>query len=146
MAFARPVLPLFRPLATPRPAAITQIHRFSQCARLQQEAQVTTASTTALVDANASAVEQAQQTLLPYFVQRTPSNLLPVYNTAKRGGNLKQTKLRKISGDVKRLRDDLKAYLDLSDKEIVINQLTQNIIAKGNHRLQIIKFLESKKF
>lgn len=91
---------------------------------------VTTASTTPPVDASSSATEQVQRTLLPYFVQRTPSNILPVYKEAKRGGNLKLTKVRKISGDVKRLHSDLKAYLELSESEIVINSVTQNIIAK----------------
>ncbi|EKG10707.1 Ribosomal protein L49/IMG2 [Macrophomina phaseolina MS6] len=92
------------------------------------------------------AAEQVRSTLLPYFVQRTPSNLLPVYKETKRGGNLRLTKVRKISGDVKRLHNDLKAYLDLSEAEITINSVTQNIIAKGDHRDQIIKFLESKNF
>lgn len=95
-------------------------------------AAVTTASTTAPVDANANVTGQSIRPLSPqaYFVRRTPSEFLPVYNEAKRGGNLKQTKLRKISGDIKRLANDLQAYLELSEKDIVVNRDTQSIVVK----------------
>lgn len=86
------------------------------------------------------AAEQVRSTLLPYFVQRTPSNLLPVYKETKRGGNLRLTKVRKISGDVKRLHNDLKAYLDLSEAEITINSVTQNIIAKVRCGIPIAEY------
>lgn len=38
--------------------------------------------------------------------------------------------MRKIEGDVNVLRMDLQAELGLSDKEVVINQLTRQIIVK----------------
>ncbi|KAK0650328.1 54S ribosomal protein img2 [Lasiodiplodia hormozganensis] len=145
MAFARPVLPLFRPIAGARPAAITQIHRFSQCSRFRKEAEVTTASTTAPVDANAPAVEQVQSALLPYFVLRTSSNNLPVYVEKKSGGNRIQTKVRKVSGDVIALRKALQKYLSLPEDDISVNNERGYVIAKGNHHSKIVEFLESKK-
>ncbi|KKY14662.1 putative mitochondrial large ribosomal subunit [Diplodia seriata] len=112
----------------------------------ERVAEITTASTTAPVDANAPAVEQVRPPILPYFVQRTPSNNLPVYNAQKRGGNRKETKLRKISGDVKALQSELRAYLDIPEHDITINPTTGHIIAKGDHYMKIVEFLKSKQF
>lgn len=68
---------------------------------------------------------------LTYRVIRTPSQQLPIYLLAKRGGNLKQTRLRKIEGDVGKLKQDLQKALGIvEDKEIQINQLTRHIIIK----------------
>jgi large subunit ribosomal protein L49 len=49
---------------------------------------------------------------------------------AKRGGNMKLTKLRRIEGDVTALRNDLREALGLEEKEVTINQLTRHIIVK----------------
>ena len=49
---------------------------------------------------------------------------------AKRGGNLKQTRLRKIEGDIAALRAELQEALKLDEKECVVNQLTKHIIIK----------------
>ncbi|OJD34645.1 mitochondrial large ribosomal subunit [Diplodia corticola] len=146
MAFARSGLSLFRPVATPTPAAVTQIHRFSQRARLRQEAKITTASTTAPVDANASAVEQARPPALPYFVQRSSSNNLPVYLDQKRGGNRTETKVRKVSGDSQALKKELQTYLNISAEDIWVTHPSGHIVAKGQHYSKTIEFLESKKF
>ncbi|KAL8822183.1 MAG: hypothetical protein Q9191_007075 [Dirinaria sp. TL-2023a] len=67
---------------------------------------------------------------LPYYVHRTPSKQLPIYKLAKRGGNLKQTRLRKINGDVSALRRDLMEAMKLEEKECRINQLTGHILIK----------------
>ncbi|KAL1639462.1 54S ribosomal protein img2, mitochondrial [Diplodia intermedia] len=112
----------------------------------ERAAEITTASTTAPVDANAPAVEQARPPILPYFVQRTPSNNLPVYKALKRGGNRKETKLRKISGDLKALQSELRAYLDIPEHDITIITTTGHIVAKGDHYLKIVEFLKSKQF
>src|SRR5277367_5869820 len=50
---------------------------------------------------------------LPYCVNRTPTANLPIYLLAKRGGNLKQTRLRKIEGDINTLRVHLRDALKL---------------------------------
>lgn len=67
---------------------------------------------------------------LPYYIHRTASQQLPIYKLAKRGGNLRQTRLRKVEGDIARLRSDLLEALSLVDEHIKINQSTKHIIIK----------------
>ena len=67
---------------------------------------------------------------LPYYIHRTASQQLPIYKLAKRGGNLRQTRLRKVEGDIGRLRSDLQEALGLENEHIKINQLTKHIIIK----------------
>ncbi len=67
---------------------------------------------------------------LSYHVHRTPSQKLPVYQQSKQGGNLHQTRVRKIDGDLQALRDDLRQALGLQEEHIVVNQLTRHIIIK----------------
>jgi large subunit ribosomal protein L49 len=43
---------------------------------------------------------------------------------------LKQTKLRRIEGNINVLRKDLQQALGMDEKEVVINQLTQQIIVR----------------
>jgi large subunit ribosomal protein L49 len=43
---------------------------------------------------------------------------------------MKLTKLRKIEGDVNVLRSDLQKALGLTEEQVVINQLTRQIIVK----------------
>ena len=74
--------------------------------------------------------DPAQIEKLPYYIHRTASQQLPVYKLAKRGGNLRQTRLRKIEGDLARLRSDLQDALSLESEHIKINQLTKHIIIK----------------
>jgi len=71
---------------------------------------------------------------------------LPVYLLSKRGGNLKQTKLRRIEGNINVLRTDLQKALGLEEKDVMINQLTQQIIVKGHKKFEVLKFLEDHKF
>ena len=67
---------------------------------------------------------------LPYHVHRTASQKLPIYHLAKRGGNLHQTRIRKIEGDVEKLREELVASLALEKETVMINRLTGHIIIK----------------
>jgi large subunit ribosomal protein L49 len=62
-----------------------------------------------------------------YLVSRTPSKSLPVYQRAKRGGNMKFTLVKKIEGDIRGLKSQLKADLGLDDKKIKINHVTGHI-------------------
>lgn len=71
-----------------------------------------------------------ERKIYPYRITRTPSNNYPIYTLAKRGGNMKLTKLRRIEGDVSVLRKDLQLALGMDEKEVVINQLTRHIIVK----------------
>lgn len=83
---------------------------------------------------------------LPYFVNRTPNNELPIYTLKKRGGNLKLTKVRKVDGRKEILRDELRVALGLAENEAVINQLTGHIVLKGHHKPRIQKFLRERMF
>ena len=74
--------------------------------------------------------DPAQIVKLPYHIHRTASQQLPIYKLAKRGGNLRQTRLRKIEGDLARLRSDLQDALSLESEHIKINPLTKHIIIK----------------
>ena len=65
-----------------------------------------------------------------YHVGRTPSNQLPIYLLAKRGGNLQQTRIKKIQGDIAELRKQLRQSLMVDEKDIKINQLTGHIVIK----------------
>lgn len=67
---------------------------------------------------------------LPYHIHRTPSQQLPVYKLAKRGGSLKQTRVRKVEGDVQALRGDLMAALGLGEAEVRVNPLTGHVLLK----------------
>jgi large subunit ribosomal protein L49 len=60
-------------------------------------------------------------------VSRTPSLFLPVYQDTKRGGNKKLTILKKIEGDARALKSELKAALKLEDGHIKINHVTGHI-------------------
>lgn len=84
-------------------------------------------------------------------MSRTPSAQLPVYKLAKRGGNLHQTRIRKISGNIKALRDELQGWLAgqgvrAEEKDVMINQVNGHIVVRGWHKDKIIRFLESKQF
>jgi len=59
---------------------------------------------------------------------------------------LKQTKLRRIEGNINVLRKDLQQALGVDEKEVVINQLTQQIIVRGHKKAEVLKFLEDHKF
>lgn len=99
-----------RPLALPRASTLSRFLSSSSAAET-------------------STTETPQQ--LTYRVNRTPSMQLPIYLLAKRGGNLKQTRLRKIEGNIVELKEDLQRALGIvEDKDIQINQLTRHIIIK----------------
>ncbi|KAI9757031.1 MAG: hypothetical protein M4579_003600 [Chaenotheca gracillima] len=65
----------------------------------------------------------------PYFVQRSASNHLPVYQNFKSGGNLRITRVRKIHGNVLALKTALEKELGL-DPETVSVTKTQHLYIK----------------
>eukprot|EP00127_Corallochytrium_limacisporum_P003654 Clim_evm42s151 gene=Clim_evmTU42s151 len=81
---------------------------------------------------------------LPYFVERSKYNQLPVYTDYKAGGALKLTEVRHIAGDIHRLKSDLLAFLNLDDRNAAIRY--GRIIFKGVHLHAIRKFLIDKGF
>lgn len=108
-----------RPLALPRAATLNRFLSTSPVVKSTTEATSTTET--------ASSPTQS----LEYRVSRTPSAQLPIYLLAKRGGNLKQTRVKKIEGNIAQLREDLKVALGIEeDREIQVNHLTRHIIVK----------------
>ncbi|KAK8203898.1 mitochondrial large subunit ribosomal protein-domain-containing protein [Phyllosticta capitalensis] len=129
---------LFRASVAPKPATTASIARFSQCARLRSEA--------AAVEHESQTVAPKTRPRLPYFVMRTPSAKLPVYHETKAGGNLHQTKLRKIEGDIRKLKSAIQTELGLDPSEVKINDVTRNILIKGNRKMEIQDWLIEKGF
>lgn len=118
LASLRPTgyLSFLRPLALPRSSTLTRFLSTSS----EASASTSTSSPTA-----------PSQSSLEYRVSRTPSAQLPIYLLAKRGGNLKQTRVKKIEGNIAKLREDLKVALGIEeDREIQVNHLTRHIIVK----------------
>ena len=126
-------LSFLRPLALPR---VSTLHRFLSTSSQPKDSsnsvplRTDPANTTTGHLHPVQPASKSPNSVLPYRVERTPSSNLPIYLLAKRGGNLKQTKLRKIEGDINTLRLQLRDALKLEDKEIVINQLTKQIIIR----------------
>ncbi|KAI9676931.1 MAG: hypothetical protein M1817_006770 [Caeruleum heppii] len=118
-----PHMPLLRRTPLSRASAWQHLTRpFSASAnRCQAHTQANS------VAASASSKEAPQER---YFVQRTHSQNLPVFHQAKRGGNLRQTRIQKVEGDVTALKAQLVHQLGLDPKEVVINNLTKHIIIK----------------
>jgi large subunit ribosomal protein L49 len=114
-----------RPLALPRASTLTRFLSTSTTSTSSAD------STPPPATPSQPTIEtKVKATSLPYRVNRTPSQKLPIYLLAKRGGNLKQTRLRKIEGNVAALRQELQMALGLEEKEVVINQLNKHIIIK----------------
>jgi large subunit ribosomal protein L49 len=65
-----------------------------------------------------------------YHVSKSHSQNYPVYSEFKRGGNLHLTTVRRITGDLSALRDELRVFLNKKDGEVKINQLTSHVIVK----------------
>ncbi|OBT94687.1 hypothetical protein VE01_06209 [Pseudogymnoascus verrucosus] len=137
LASLRPAayMSFLRPLALPRAATLTRFLSTSPAVQSSTEATTTTSSST------------TSSQSLEYRVSRTPSAQLPIYLLAKRGGNLKQTRVKKIEGNIAQLREDLKVALGIEeDREIQVNHLTRHIIVKGHRKPEVAKFLEEHKF
>jgi large subunit ribosomal protein L49 len=120
MASSTPLL-FLKPMALPRPSTL---HHFLGIAK------ASTTATTASSPISPPPTQAATPQPKPYRIALTPSKNYPIYTMAKRGGNMKLTKLRRIEGDVNALRNDLRAALGLDEKEVTINQLTRHIIVK----------------
>ncbi|KAL2150457.1 hypothetical protein VTH82DRAFT_7020 [Thermothelomyces myriococcoides] len=86
------------------------------------------------------------QVAKPYFVRRTPSNQLAVYQLAKRGGNKKLTTIKKVEGDRVQLRSALAQELGLPEKEVIINHLTGHIVVPGHRRAEVTGWLVKQGF
>jgi large subunit ribosomal protein L49 len=125
-------LPFLRPLALP---TASTLQRFLSSA-VSSDFPSTSSTSSSPVQSTTSAPEptsKPKSSPLPYHVVRTPSSKLPIYVHAKSGGTRKETKLRKIEGDIDTLRVQLRDALQVNDKDININRLTNHIIIKVSH-------------
>lgn len=84
---------------------------------------------------------------LPYYVNRSRSNELPIYNERKReGGSQLRTVVKKIDGNVETLRNELCVSLGLPTGDVVINPVTRHIQIKGHHKKAIQHYLWERRF
>ncbi|KAF2851239.1 Img2-domain-containing protein [Plenodomus tracheiphilus IPT5] len=81
-----------------------------------------------------------------YHVSRSVNKNLPIYTDKKRGGNLHLTLIRKLSGDIKALRDELREFLQKKADDVTINTVTNQVVVKGHHKLEIEKYLTARGF
>ncbi|KZM25018.1 uncharacterized protein EKO05_0009475 [Ascochyta rabiei] len=89
---------------------------------------------------------QPQLPLAPprYHVARSANKNLPIYTDYKRGGNLHLTTVRKITGDLHALRDELQAWLAKKEDHVKVNSLTGHVVVKGHHTSSIAEFLKAR--
>lgn len=80
-----------------------------------------------------------------YFVERSATGNLPVYTDYKAGGNKSVTEIRKITGNIVQLRNDLQAELPRIDKDAwTIRPQSNKIVVKGDVAQDIKKVLRAK--
>lgn len=120
-------LQFLRPMALPRP---TTLRYFLGVSKLSTNSASSNPTNEAILTSTSTASQTTSATVpnQPYYVYRTPSKNLPIYALGKAGGNLKQTKIKKIEGDIMKLKAQLEEAF--FNKEIRVNQLTKQIIIK----------------
>ena len=65
-----------------------------------------------------------------YLVRRTPTRNLPIYQLAKGGGTLKQTRVRKISGNAHELVKQLEGFLEPRPEWCRVNGVNGHVVMK----------------
>ncbi|CZR64261.1 uncharacterized protein PAC_14159 [Phialocephala subalpina] len=129
-------LTFLRPMGLPRPSTINRflgVGRISTATASKSVSKPPPPSpkpTKATNSSPPSGISSIETKVYTYRITRTPSNNYPIYAMAKRGGNMKLTKIRRIEGDVNAFRRDLMIGLGLGEEEVVINQLTRHVIVK----------------
>ncbi|CBX98393.1 hypothetical protein IAQ61_010490 [Plenodomus lingam] len=119
----------------------TSTHPSTTQKQTQRAADLATAE--ALTESDSAQAPSPTPTSPPkWHVSRSKSKNLPVYTDSKRGGNLRLTTVRRITGDIRALKEELGKALD-SD-EVGINALTQHVIVKGHHKEKIEQFLTER--
>ncbi|KAK3348776.1 mitochondrial large subunit ribosomal protein-domain-containing protein [Lasiosphaeria hispida] len=81
-----------------------------------------------------------------YHVGRTPSNQLPVYELAKRGGNFKLTHIKKVEGDKAAFKEMLARDLGLDIKAVTLKVPTGHVEVRGSVRKQVNEWLAAQGF
>ncbi|KAI9822153.1 MAG: hypothetical protein M1832_003156 [Thelocarpon impressellum] len=167
MILAGPFMPFLRPLGPPRASTVQRAFRtftsgavrrqgrashvpsprvYAEPVPAQTQVQDLPSSPLPPPPSPPSSTSPAAPPTEPYVVHRTHSKNLPVFHLAKRGGNLRQTKIRKVEGDISALKLQLQHDLGLEPKDVAINQLTRHVIIKGWRRDAVKEFLEKRRF
>ncbi|KAK0724469.1 mitochondrial large subunit ribosomal protein-domain-containing protein [Lasiosphaeris hirsuta] len=81
-----------------------------------------------------------------WHVSRTPSNQLPVYELAKRGGNYKLTQIKKVEGDKAAFKETLARDLGLDIKKVILKVPTGHVEVRGSVRKQVNEWLAAQGF
>lgn len=81
---------------------------------------------------------------LPYHVSRSATNNLPVYSEVR--NTLYLTVIRRISGDLNKLRDDVAAHLNLDEEWCYVKQQSGQVVVKGRRKAALEEFLQGKGF
>jgi large subunit ribosomal protein L49 len=123
MTYSTPLL-FLRPMALPR---LSTLHRFLGIVKAST---IATSATASIIPPPPTQSTTPLAHPKPYRITLTPSNNYPIYTMAKRGGNMKLTRVKRIEGNVAALRNDLREALGLEEKDVTINQLTRHIIVK----------------
>lgn len=141
-----------RPLKhTPRKSGVPRDHQLMAAKKTQyHETHPSPPSTQAPPTATpqpilAPTLQQTQPTE-HYFIARTPTRNLPVYQESKRGGNLKQTRVRKVSGQTAALVAQLTGALEPRPEWIRVNGVTGHVEMKGWYKGQVEGFLVGRGF
>lgn len=133
-------------LASQNPSVISQSSRYLHGHLITPQTS-TSASTidpaTATTTATTTIVTPPKQ---PYHVHRTGTHNLPVYQSSKAGGSLKQTSIRKISGNPTRLAGELLSQLQPRPLEVKVNPTNGHVVIKGWYKEEVIQFLKAKGF
>jgi len=92
----------------------------------------------------------------PYFVRRTKNGNLPVYTDTKGNGYSDIVHIRRVEGDIHKLKDDLLASLlppDTGKEELerlrerfIMNNRTSISLVGGRWRTQVVKWLMARGF
>lgn len=71
---------------------------------------------------------------------------MPVYTDIRNGKTRKETIVRKIAGDPKKLRDDLVQYLAIDEERVWVGKVTAHVYMKGHHKTKVEQFLAERGF
>lgn len=83
---------------------------------------------------------------LPYYVHRTPTGNLPVYQEIRSGGNRHQTRIRRVEGDLQFLIRQIHEALELDKKDIIFNSLTSQVVIKGREKERVLELFKYLRF
>lgn len=84
---------------------------------------------------------------LPYFIERTKNQELPIYLQVTYRGDRKISKIKKIEGDIWLLNDEIKHYLKDTHKRYIqtrVHELARTIEVKGDYVNDLREWAYSK--